>query len=72
VLSLRSLSSYLFGVNTADLPDVADAESADEELNRADRVQNVNPFAAGRHGHIACPRVPAKNVPAACSAQAKE
>jgi len=32
------LSSYLFGVNAPDVPDVVDAEGADEELNRADRV----------------------------------
>jgi len=39
VLFACSLSSYLFGVNAhADVPDVVDAEGADEELNRADRV----------------------------------
>jgi len=42
VLFACSLSWYLFGVNTADVPDVADAQGADEELNRADRVQHFN------------------------------
>jgi len=33
------LSSYLFGVNTTDdVPDVIEAQGADDELNRADRV----------------------------------
>ena len=38
-VSVCSLSSYLFGVQTADVPDAADAEGVDDELNRTDRVR---------------------------------
>jgi len=41
VYCVCSLSSYLFGVQTADVPDAADAEGVDDELNRADRVRII-------------------------------
>ena len=39
VLCVCSLSSYLFGVQSADVPDATDAEGVDDELTRADRVR---------------------------------
>jgi len=41
IVCLYSLSAYLFGVQTADVPDAADAEGVDDELNRADRVRTL-------------------------------
>ena len=37
----RRLSSYLFGVQTTDVPDMTDADTSEDELNRADTVRFV-------------------------------
>ena len=39
VLCVYSLSSYLFGVQTADVPRDTEVEGVDDELSRTDRVR---------------------------------